>query len=456
MELNEEELSELREFRTEFENDVQQKDCEEENKPRILPKDHPLLAKFQKTLNTYLLRVKNKLVDEIADLDHTLNKKAAERADLGAHLYDLQQNVAYQRSSIDKLSQQILETSHQRQLNEASMAKLSSVYDAKNYMFKEAKQRYNERLQEIDNLQIMENELSKWTKEVQDEVDVAKRIADKDGKTQQVVSDEKKRMDWFLHNLDAEVRRRENELKNINDQIDEQNCLIEDINKNLADVNADLESLYQEHKKLTNAWQEVIISIQHKDKQLSKKKSELDAEHQNQKVLQSKIEITYKAIQTEADENKKLVRFKEKIVEELQTLEKSLKKNEYEFEVLTADLEHYVSVLEQTEQDLNQANTEGLLLSNQIKGLQSTLEKQGKKKFELEEKILELLQDQITTDKARDFRSKMLRTVRDRRRNVEIAMATTENQLSQALLDLEKWRGTVDRTKIEAENLRVS
>lgn len=112
-------------------------------------------------------------------------------------------------------------------------------------------------------------------------------------------------------------------------------------------------------------------------------------------------------------------------------------------------------ILEQTEADMLKAQQEGLLIANHLKSLRQTLNQQNQKKFELEEQILELLQDQITTDKAGESQGKTLRETQEKRRELEIGMSDTEHKLSIALLDLEKWRGIVEKSKGEVSQIKV-
>lgn len=112
-------------------------------------------------------------------------------------------------------------------------------------------------------------------------------------------------------------------------------------------------------------------------------------------------------------------------------------------------------ILEKTEADLEQARSEGLLTKNHLTKLVNKLDKLAREKLEIEEKILDLLQDQITTDKAGQHRGKLLRDAQEERRLLEISMAQTENQLSIAILDLEKWRGNVQRAKDNVERMKL-
>lgn len=122
---------------------------------------------------------------------------------------------------------------------------------------------------------------------------------------------------------------------------------------------------------------------------------------------------------------------------------------------LDQKLDHFTSILEKTEVDIEQARSEGLLTKNHLTKLVNKLEKFAREKLETEEKILDLLQDQITTDKAGQHRGKLLRDAQEKRRNLEIAMAQIENKLSIAILDLEKWRGNVQRAKENVDRLQT-
>lgn len=119
------------------------------------------------------------------------------------------------------------------------------------------------------------------------------------------------------------------------------------------------------------------------------------------------------------------------------------------------DVSKMSALVEQTETDLSRANTEGQLIENNLRTLRKRLEKQSTQRIEIEEKILELLQDQITTDSASNVRSKLLREIQGQRRNAELNMYNTEYQLSQVLLELEKWKGQLSKSRENSERLNV-
>lgn len=111
-------------------------------------------------------------------------------------------------------------------------------------------------------------------------------------------------------------------------------------------------------------------------------------------------------------------------------------------------------ILEKTEGDLEQTRSEGLLTKNHLTKLINKLEKNSREKLEIEGKILDLLQEQITTDKAGHHRGKLLRDAQEERRQLEIDTAVIENKLSLTILALEKWRGIVQEAKEHVEQIK--
>ncbi|CRL00591.1 CLUMA_CG013851, isoform A [Clunio marinus] len=411
----------------------------------LLSADHPLLERFQKALKEHLLKVKNELEEEIVDLDNSIQEKDLEIEEVGSKLFDLNKEIEGQRDQLDKYSKQILDMSDKRKTNEEKAARLKAEANNKEASCKDLKRMINEISQEIASMRVLESEITKWNDEIQSEIALAKRIVSKDSKDKILASEEKKKMDLILFKLDSEVRKNETQLSNIEDQIREHNDSIASLNKSLADANVDLEGLQQEQKKLMQAWGEIIIAVQHRDKILSKTKTELFKEQEEHKLLQASIETTKKFVMKELETSEKLNEFKDRMM---------LQISESENIKLEQKLDHFKSILEKTESDIEQARSEGLLTKNHVTKLSNKLEKLNREKLEMEEKILDLLQDQVTTDKAGQHRGVLLRNTQEERRKLEIIMAQTENQLSLTILDLEKWRGNVQKAKEHVDQMQ--
>lgn len=253
-----------------------QQSSDETNDSRaILPPDHPLLQKFQKALKEHLLKINNRLSDEINQIDHNINRLKKEQENVGEKLYDHQQELEQQKEMLDEYNERLNEVSEKRLKNEINASKLKRDYGEVTNKFKEASRNYDDRLLELNQTRLLENNVSKWTEEIEDEVKAAKRVVSKDKQNQSAISQEKRQMDLILLNLEGEVKRRDQELIAINDQIQDQNGKLEFLNRNLSDGSADLNGLQLELKRLINSWREVILSIQQKDEVLATLRNDL-------------------------------------------------------------------------------------------------------------------------------------------------------------------------------------
>lgn len=117
-------------------------------------------------------------------------------------------------------------------------------------------------------------------------------------------------------------------------------------------------------------------------------------------------------------------------------------------------LEHFTLILEKTDADIEEARSEGLTTKNRLTKLTNKLDKLAREKLDTEDKILDLLQEQITTDKAGQYRSRLLREAQEKRRQLEIQMSDVENKVSITILDLEKWRGLVQKARETVERMQ--
>lgn len=236
---------------------------------KTLPADHPLLAKFQATLRAHLTKVTAELEAEIADIDHNMKELDAQRVDVGANLYDLQYEIDRQKETLDSYNSRINETFEKRIQCEETNRAIQSEFKSLKRKHTEAQREHNERVAEMRKLQALELSVKKWHREMRDEVEVSKRVVSKDKQEKMRQSDEKRKMDLVLLNLEMEVQRREAESARLNEQIAERQRVIEELNTSLTEASTDLAAIESEHKRLVSSCNDVIHAIENRDKALA-------------------------------------------------------------------------------------------------------------------------------------------------------------------------------------------
>lgn len=112
-------------------------------------------------------------------------------------------------------------------------------------------------------------------------------------------------------------------------------------------------------------------------------------------------------------------------------------------------------LIEATDAAIAKATTENHVLGTELKATLRDHERQTKLKIELEEKILEVLQDHISSDQASQARARNVRELQNKRRERELIMSSTEEQLSKLMYELEKLKGIVAGNRARIDELAV-
>ncbi|XP_017857433.1 PREDICTED: coiled-coil domain-containing protein 40 [Drosophila arizonae] len=420
----------------------------------ILPPNHPLLRRFQLSLKEHLLRTKNKLENEITDIKYHVKTKEERREEQGLALYDMQNKITYQEQQIKEISAQIDEHIEKRQLEEAAVEILRKEYDEKIKLTRTQKSLYHNRMMELEDLQSLGSNIKNWAYEVEDEVKNAKRIVSRDAQLQKQLSEEKRKSDILFYRLDMEVKKKEAELQSISEDEVAIKEVVNVLNMSIADANTDLEALQNEHKRLIQAWSEVIIAIQQRDKILFQVQDNIRKQKESIKLNSNGIEAVKKQISREMELNKKLESFKQRLADDMSNLSRDCQREMEALLTLQTKLDEFPEFLARTEADLQEATREGNKLLSEMRRLDLILDKNHQKKFKTEEAILKLAQDQLITDKASAYRLKLLNKAQEHRRSVDISLSKVQNQLALAMLDVEKLRSVLFNTKKQNDKIQ--
>ncbi|XP_061393544.1 coiled-coil domain-containing protein 40 [Musca vetustissima] len=365
----------------------------------------------------------------------------------------MQEEIERQNEQLEEFTQQIEENVQKRHQEEEAVRHLKEEFDRKALITKEQKTQYNKRMSELENMQELERNIRKWADDVEDEVKNAKRIVSRDAQLQQQLSEEKKKSDLLFYHLDVEVRKSEKELEIVTNEVKDMEEVMNVLNMSVANANADLEALETEHKRLTQAWSEVIVAISLRDRILYQVQEAINKEKEAIKLNTAGIQAIKKQIRKELELNDKLETFKKRLSDDYTLLRGECKTQSDILNGLEEKLIEIPILLEQTEKDLKEAKIEGANLDTEIRRIQLKIDKLNNQKYLTEENILKLAQEQLITDKASEYRLKLLNNSQEERRIMELNLAQAQSQLAETLLEMERYKANNFRTSQENEKL---
>lgn len=240
-----------------------------------MPADHPLMLKFQATLQAHLLRLSEQLQQEIADIDHATERLNGEREEVGASLYDFQREVERQKDAIDAYNESIKERFEARLRDEQRSRELKVEMRALQSQFDDCQSALRDKLTEARKIRSLEQSVERWHEEMQSEIEVSKRVLSKDKQDKRQKTVEKRQMDLLLLNLEADVLKSQAENHRLADQIQVQRDILANLNASITDANADLDIIQGEQKRLIGSWNDVVLAIKNRDKVAAKAMQEL-------------------------------------------------------------------------------------------------------------------------------------------------------------------------------------
>lgn len=123
---------------------------------------------------------------------------------------------------------------------------------------------------------------------------------------------------------------------------------------------------------------------------------------------------------------------------------------------LNGKIDKYSMLTIEIQKSYHDASVENHIVEGNLKSLLRECERHVNEKVAQENRILEQLQEQVTTDQASKKRGRNIRDLQCKRRNMELMMNNTEAQLSEILFEMEKLKGVSARSRDYADDLIVS
>lgn len=236
------------------------------NVPNVLDPDDSLMKKFQNALRDHLVRVDNKLNDEILELEANIKALEKEREADSLEMYYAQQEIAQQQMTIEKFQNMILNVNLLREEKDTCVKNAKDIHKAIHVKLFDEKKKEETLIRELEQLTALQAQFSEWQKELENSLAISKQVSKKDKTIQRELIAQKQQKDCIIYKLMEEVWRIKTEIANLDMQMQLKNKEKIEINQMIADVNADLETLHKQHTNLCNAWNSVVLNITKRNK----------------------------------------------------------------------------------------------------------------------------------------------------------------------------------------------
>ncbi|XP_036138462.1 coiled-coil domain-containing protein 40 isoform X2 [Monomorium pharaonis] len=423
------------------------------NVPNVLDPDDSLMKKFQNALRDHLVRVDNKLNEEILELESDIRAMEKERETECLQMYYAQQEIVQQQTTIEKYQSMIANVISLREERDKHVKNVKDIHKTTHVKLLDEKKKEENLMRELEQLTALQAQFSEWQTELESSLAISKQVSKKNKIVQRDLIAQKQQKDCIIYKLMEEVWRIKTEIANLDMQLQLKSKEKIEINQMIADVNADLEALHKQHMNLCNAWNSVVLNITKRNKVYEQLNTEREKICESFNTLQTEVEKLKKETYKETENNENLTSVHTRIEDNIQINEKLIQIGNDKLNNLECELVKTTKFSEQEQHEFDLAHNELQYLLHDEEETDKEFTKFLNKQNELEKTIYNKLEEKVAHNKAARYLNKLLADSKETIQEQELLLVETENSYGKKLLELEQLNSYKFHEKMELEEL---
>ncbi|XP_046670785.1 coiled-coil domain-containing protein 40 [Homalodisca vitripennis] len=405
---------------------------------RVLQPDNPLMIRFQAALKSHLTRQNRRLDEEIVGLKLSL-KECLKTCENDIEVRDSDQQAVFRQNIVfDKERETTEALIIDREKIETDLKADLGIHKETNIILTNTTNKEEELRLEKESLAALITQFSEWEQSQNSEITIAQRISEKNKTDRNVYTQEKIYQDLLIVSLTSEVLNLTTKLGELEKHIKQKQSEVEVVQQSVADGNADLEALERENKRLMQVWSHVILQIQQRDQVMGEVKVQLIKGQEQYRQLECQVDSYKRSSAVEIKRNESLTQTLLRLEGDQEVLSRTYSSEEDKQHKLRETLVHLANSLKLTQADLDKIIADSRDKDAQCAVVQAEIDKLLQLKYQLEEKLLTKLHQQVVLSKAEKHTSKLISNLRTSARTLEAQLAGAQNELARVLLCIEQ------------------
>ncbi|KAM4691865.1 coiled-coil domain-containing protein 40 [Rhinophrynus dorsalis] len=409
---------------------------DEDSELVVLDPDHPLMTRFQTALKNYLTKQIQSLDAELCEMNTSMKRNKREREDLGVLLYGIQQELAHLQMGLEKQHNKHAQVSNLRQQKEDELVAIRSLYKKTHQITDTERKNVSFMQTEVENLALHLFYMENVNHEVHSDISVMKRAVQKAEFERMQAEVEKQKQDMFVDRLTREVDRLHEQISLYEAQISAQRGDTKAVREAVAEACMEIEAIGLEKKQLFQQWNSSLIGMMRRDEAYAAMQETLSLAQQDLRSMYAEIETYKKSATKEEDKNEQLTFMLNRAESDAAMSKKLITQCQARQEALRIEFSTYMRTLHETEQALSRVTVERAKLWSEMAIFRNQIEKESQVKGTLEAKIMEKLQEKMTSDKAAKYSSHLAGKLQKRKLELEINYSKLENETAQISLEI--------------------
>ncbi|RDD45702.1 Coiled-coil domain-containing protein 40 [Trichoplax sp. H2] len=430
----------------EEDDNIDDDDLDDQSEMIVLDPDHPLMKRFQAALRKQLTKQYEKVNLELREMQETVKKKKLQREELGVSLYNLQQELAKQQTSLEKEHDDFNQLYKNRQASETDLNETRQQY-------KQLVDKLDQLIQKRDQLQSeMEKTAAQLTymenakRDIKSDIAVMRRAAEKANEEISKAEEEKQQQDLFINRITEVIQKQEEKIRLYEAQCKAQTEETKAARTLVSDATTEIESINFEKKQLMQQWNSSLIGLRRRDEALAGLRKAIDLQQQQLLAYDTEIAVTKKSIEKEQKQNEGLTLINNKNEAELILVKKQITTSQQKLDSVKIDYSKMNRTLREIEQHLNKVTADVVLKNNDLIALRKNIERVYDDKVKLQSAIEKELYSRQTIDKASKYSKKVTSKIRQTLMSKENEVAAIENEISHTVLSTAQCKNRLEKS----------
>ncbi|XP_049823494.1 coiled-coil domain-containing protein 40 isoform X2 [Aethina tumida] len=394
----------------------------------VLDPNHPMLERFQKALKEQLLIQIDTLKSEVHEYNIALQRKREERDSVGVRSYEAQQVLCKQQAILEESAETLdTITKAREELQEKLEEERTRHKEVREKLFQSEKT-VCELRGELEATNLLVQQMTEWETRIESNITVNQRIAEKTRKDNTKLAVEKRRQDAVIYKLMKEIWRLESELETMDMQLRVKESEREEMAEMVSQGNANIDVIQAEHRCLIHSWNSVVVAVGNRDKVLGCLRDEAEKLDLKSKAIQTEIEQVKKLIKSELAENESHTLNKYKLNVDINNYKSRTQDEMMKYKELQTTLYELTSVSDRISKDIDIVQAEQKQKEAALNILLKDIQTLCSKKLQKEQEITKLIDVLVLNDKSAQNMHLKIKKQQQINRNAEIKLADLENQ----------------------------
>ncbi|VDN97060.1 unnamed protein product [Rodentolepis nana] len=327
----------------------------------VLHPDHPLMKRFQDALQKMLKEHLSKAELELKEKSEDLKRSKTIHLELGSELYNAQQELSKFQGQLQKKREEHIECQAKREKMDELLVTLRQQFKKTQEEYDIECKKMTKMREEVDNLALRLFYLNNAKLEVKSDISIMKRAAEKVTTELTKAEEVKLHQDMIAHRMQRTVDQLMEDVELLKEQVIAAEEELRSGEVVLKNMESQVMGIKADRKRLMSHWTTSLIGLQRRNEAYAELMQDFQKKQDELTLVNAETEGIKKDITKEQEKHERLTLQLHRTQGDIVASQRELERLKTRHDEIRAEYAQTQRIIEETERNLENANTVGSL-----------------------------------------------------------------------------------------------